>query len=262
MSVRTRYSIVKGVSEERAKRAIAEAAELFPGNPPRHSKWSDWTYVVTPKTFEAFVSDNLLVIADDAWLVAKEIARIIDAPHLELRVQESDHWDFSLYDQGSLIADFSTRVTYFDEDPNAPRPWKMGSVWAFSKAWDVPEERLAPYLMDWDTVGSSDYAHKGDKYQTGDWRQVFDFMRALGIDEPASSSKSFAFSVPSWGRARIGQPIWRRAIRKVSVWIKGTYPDVPKRTKAEEEEWRRRRASVQVVRVSLDDIIQRDRTDG
>ena len=70
---------------------IADATKVFPGDPPRHSRWSDWAYLVVPKSFDAFVSADMLVITDDAWPAAKEIARIVDAPHLERRVQESDH---------------------------------------------------------------------------------------------------------------------------------------------------------------------------
>lgn len=260
MSVRTRYSIIKGVNRGIAKKAIADATKLFPGDSPRNSKWSDWTYVVRPKAFEAFVAADLLVMTDDAWPVAKEIARMVDAPHLELRVQESDHWDFTLYHHGTLVADFSTRVAYFDDDPTSPQPWKMGSAEAFANAWGIPRDKILPYLIDWNTLPTSRICREGDKYPTDDWRQVFDFMSALGIDQPDNHPDRFTFSVPSWESAHARQPAWRRVIRKISIWMKGTYPDVPKRTKAENEEWKRRRASVQIVKVDLEEVINRDRT--
>jgi len=260
MSVRTRYSVIKGVNQEIAKKAIADATKLFPGDSPGQSKWSDWTHVVRPKSFDAFVSDDVLIITDDAWPVAKEIAQIVDAPHLELRVQESDHWDFTLYHHGAAIADFSTRVAYFDDDPASPQPWKMGSVGAFANAWEIPEDRILPYLVDWNSLPSSRICREGDKYPTHDWRQMFDFMTALGVSRPDNHPNSFAFSVPSWESAYIRQPAWRRAIRKISVWLKGTYPDVRKPTKPEEEEWKRRSVSIQVVKVQLEELIDRDRT--
>lgn len=259
MSVRTRYSIVKGVHQEIAHQAIADATKLFPGDPPRHSKWSDWTYVVVPKSFDAFVSADMLVITDDAWPVAEAIARIVDAPHLELRVQESDHWDFSLFHHDALIADFSTRVAYFDDDPTSPRPWKLGSAEAFANAWGIPQDKILRYLVDWNALPSPRVCREGDKYPTGDWRQVFDFMTALGINQPDDRRDSFAFAVPSWETAHVRQPAWRRVIRQISVWIKGTYPDVPKLTAALKEEGERRRASVQIVKVDIDEVIDRDR---
>ena len=136
----------------------------------------------------------------------------------------------------------------------------MGSAQAFANAWEVPEERIVPYLLDWSALSSTCFARNGDKYTTDDWRQVFDFMTALGIDEPNNNPNGFTFVVPTWERAYVRQPVWRRAIRKISVWFKGTYPDVPKRTKSEDEEWQRRRASVQIVKVSLEEVINRDRT--
>lgn len=227
MSVRTRYSVIKGVNQEIAKRAIADAIKLFPGNPPRNSQWSDWTHVVRLRAFDAFVSADVLVITDDAWPVAKEIARIVDAPHLELRVQESDHWDFTLYHHGAVIADFSTRVAYFNDDPAASQPWKTGSAEDFSNAWGISKDKILPYLLDWNALASSRICREGDEYPTGDWRQVFDFMSALGIDQPGNNPNTVTFSVPTWEGTYVRQPAWRRAIRRISVWIKGTYPDVP-----------------------------------
>lgn len=260
MSVRTRYSLIKGVNLEIAQRAIAEAGRLLPGDPPAQSKWSDWTHVVSPKSFNAVVVNDILVMTDDAWPVAREIARLVDAPHLELRVQESDHWDFTLYRQDAAIADFSTSVAYFDDNPASPRPWKMGSAEAFAKAWGIPENEILPYFVDWNSLPSSRICRTGDDYPTHDWRQIFDFMAALGADEPDGHPDKFTFSVPSWESAYVRQPAWRRAVRTISVWLKGTYPDMPKLTAAEEELWNRRRASIQLIKVDLNENIERDGT--
>ena len=83
-------------------------------------------------------------------------------------------------------------------------------------------------------------------------------MTALGIDQPHDHPDRFAFSVPSWERAYVRQPAWRRAIRKISVWIKGTYPDVPKRTTAQKDEWNRMRGNVQIVKLDLEEVMNRD----
>ncbi len=260
MSVRTRYSIVKGVNQEIANQVIAEATKLFPKAPLKPSKSSDWIHVAGSQSFDAFVSADMLVITNDAWTVAKEIARIVDAPHLELRVQESDHWDFSLFHHDALVADFSTRVAYFNDDPTSPRPWKLGSAEIFANIWGISKEKIQPYLVDWNALPCRRACREGDKYPTDDWRQVFDFMSALGIDQPDNHRDSFAFAVPSWEIAHVRQPAWRRAIRLISDWITGTYPAAPQPTVAEKKDRERRHASVQIDKLDIDEVINRDRT--
>ena len=152
------------------------------------------------------------------------------------------------------------RVAYFDDDPTSPQPWKKGSAEAFANAWEIPKDKILPYLVDWNALPSRRVCREGDKYPTDDWRQVFDFMTTLGINRPDNRPDSFAFSVPSWESAYVRQPAWRRAIRRISVWITGTYPDVPKPTEAEKKEWERRRAGVQIVKVDLEEMINRERT--
>src|SRR6476469_7920239 len=140
MSTRTRYSVIKGISPSSLKEVIEKASRLMPGPRPPGSKWSDSRKVVKPKEFLGAVTQKSFIMIDDAWLFAKEVATSLKAPHLELRVQESDHWDFTLYDAAEVVCDFSTNVAYFDSDPSAPRPWKQGNVDLFAQVWGVPRE--------------------------------------------------------------------------------------------------------------------------
>ena len=206
----------------------------------------------------ALAHGGALTIIDDAWLLARELARILDAPHLELRVQEGNHWDFTLYCGNNLIADFSTNVAYFNADSSAPRPWKQGNAELFSRTWNVPLARVAPYLIDWESLPAPEYVISGDHFPTGDWQQVFDFMQAIGVEAPHDNPDAFEFSAPCWQMKYVTQPWWCRVVRQISVWTKGTYPDVPRLTREQREEWERRRSSIRIVRVSLGDPKEND----
>ena len=256
MSNRTRYSIVKGILPDQVRGVIAETVQAFPGPRPHSSHWSDWQQVVRLKEMTAAIYDGGLVVIDDAWWLADKICRRVDSPYLELRAQEGDHWDFTVYYRGKVIADFSTRVAYFDSDVTASRPWKQGDANAFCTCWGVPLEQVEPYLVDWDSCLASGRARRSDEYPIGDCRQIFDFMRAIKVADPEEHPERFTFSVPVWGEAYVRQSWWRRAVRRVSVWIKGTFPDVPRLTEEERSQWRLRQGSVQVVRADLNQLLE------
>lgn len=258
MSARTCYSIVKGITPGRANEIIAEATKVFPGPVPKESRWSDWTHVVEPERFQALVCSDVLVLTDDAWRLAQEISRILDSPYLELRIQEGDHWDFTLYHRARVVADFSTRVSYYSADATAPRPWRAGDAARFSACWGVPLDCIVPYLIDWESPSTLRLAREGDKHPAGDWCQIFDFMRAIGIEDPFDHPNAFEVVVPAWSGTYVVQPWWRRVVRRISVWIKDVYPDVPRPTAAQREEWNRRAASVRVVTMELDQALGED----
>lgn len=230
MSPRTRYCIVKGISADRVNEVIGKASHAMPGPPPPGSKWSDWRRVVTPKEFWGVITRECFVMIDDAWLFAKELAGCLNAPHLELRVQEGNHWDFTLYHAGEVVCDFSTNVAYFNSDRSSPRPWKQGDLESFARVWGVPREDVSPYLIDWGSLTAPRHVVASERFPTGDWLQVFDFMNAIGIQPPEEHPDKFSFKVPVWTETYRPQWWWWRIIRSISVRIKGTYPDVPQLT--------------------------------
>jgi hypothetical protein len=206
----------------------------------------------------ALACPDAVVVTDDAWRLAAEMGRLLDAPYLELRVQEGDHWDFTLYHRTQVVADFSTKVSYFDSNPAAPRPWKLGDAAAFSNLWNVPLPRVLPYLIDWELLTAPRFVAEGDRFPAGDWRQIVDFMRVIGVEDPLDNPGHFQFEVPAWESTHSRQPLWRRVVRRISVWIKGTYPDVPRYTRDEREQWGRSRSRIRVVRVDPDDLVGHD----
>jgi hypothetical protein len=257
LSVRIIYSIVKGVDAASTRPALTEAASALPGPAPDNSRWSDHAYVHGEREMVGVVHGDTLCISDNAHQLAGEIARRTGALHMELRIQEGDHWDFSLYQANQLIADFSTRVGAWEPDSTAPRPWKRGSLETFARAWGVEPNAVEPYLIDWDALREPIYVEQGNEFRTHDWRQVLDFMRVIGVAAPDSHPERFLFSVPAWVGVRRRQPLWRRVVRRVSVWYKGSYPDRPRQTKQDRERWRRLRASVRIVRVDPKDLFDR-----
>lgn len=244
----TVYSVIKGVDSDQVQSLINEASTVLPGKKPQQSRWSDEVWAAGKRPMVGICSNGVLCIADNAWVLAFEIARRLNAVHMELRVQEGDHWDFSLYRSGAVIADFSTRVGAFNDDPDAPRPWKSGDIDAFADAWDVPVDRIAPYLIDWDAQSQPQWVVPGDRFQTGDWCQILDFMQAIGVTPPHGHPDRFEFEVPRWTSKYQRQPCWRRIVRRLSVWFRGAYPDAPRRTRAYRKERARLKARVHIVR--------------
>ena len=83
-------------------------------------------------------------------------------------------------------------------------------------------------------------------------------MRAIGVANPQEHPERFRFSVPLWEKDYVPQSFCRRLVRRVSVWIKGTYPDVPRLTEEEREQWRLRQESVQATRSDLTQLLEDD----
>src|SRR5262245_35144477 len=152
MGERTRWSIVKGIPAAEVHAAIDAALAVLPGPPPAVPRSADWKWTLGGREVQGVCTGEVLVLCDDAWELAQEIAVQRGLHELELRVQEGDHWDFTLCRGRDVVADFSTRVGYFDDGPSVPRPWKCGSLRVFVEAWGVSPDVVAPYLVDWDSL--------------------------------------------------------------------------------------------------------------
>lgn len=198
MGERTRYSIVKGIAAEEARGAIDEALTALPGPRPLTLSEATWQPIRSTRELTAVCAGGALVMHDDAWLLAEQIAVRHGLLHLELRAQEGDHWDFSLFRGRELIADFNTRVGYFESDPRVPRPWKRGTTETFAAAWNVPAGAIAPYLVDWDALQEPRRATPTSRSGSGDWCEIFDFMAAIGVPSPDAHPDSFSVRMPVW----------------------------------------------------------------
>ncbi len=122
-------------------------------------------------------------------------------------MQEGDHWDFTLQRGDQMLANFSTRVRYFNDSRKVGRPWKQGDLQTFADAWGIDPRLVAPYLFDWDrrrTPAEWLLRHKprrsmpDDKFCIGDVLQILDFMRVIGIAEPFGHPDRFELTIPVW----------------------------------------------------------------
>lgn len=248
MATRVTWSILKGITSADAAALLDTALAAQPGPAPRRSAWSDDRNATAVSTHAAIHEGDTLVLASECYVVACHIAASTGCPHMELRIQEGDHWDFTLTQRGQTIADFSTRVSAFDDDLAAPRPWKQGSLKDFLAVWKCEQADVEPYLIDWDRLRDPTWARQGDECATGNCFQALDFMRALGVIDPLGHPARREIRVVGWTTEYHPQPRWRRIVRRLSVWFKGTYPDVPRQTREQKEVWRKRKASLHVVR--------------
>lgn len=203
MGERTRWSIVKGLPPEQAQAAIAEALAALPGPPPATPPRSTWQPTRGAREVFGVCRGDTLTLCDDAWTLAQEIASRRGLFELELRVQEGDHWDFTLFRGREVVADFSTRVSYFDDDPRIGRPWKLGMPHAFAAAWGIPLDRVAPYLVDWDALPAPRLATPASRVPSGDWREVLDFMDLIGAASPYGHPDRFNIQMPVWTMAPV-----------------------------------------------------------
>lgn len=192
MGLRTTYTAIKRLSADQLRPWLAEAIAAMPGAERGAA------YRAVPKDYWAVHLGDTLVITDEAWILAKDAAARHGLLHLELRAQEGDHWDFTLCRAGDVVADFSTRVRYFDERRNPPRPWKRGNLAAFSEVWGVDPYVVGPYLIDWDLHRAPFRVRPTDRHNVGDVHQLFDFMPLLGIQEPQAHPDRFVVTAPTW----------------------------------------------------------------
>jgi hypothetical protein len=200
MGWRGTFSILKPVPAPLARAWIDEACASLPLHKPLIGDPAALRHV-EQASYVAVHHADTLTISDDAWQLAAEIAALHTLLHLELRAQEGDHWDFTLYRDSTIVADFSTRVGYWHEDRNdPPRPFKQGTRGAFLAAWGGDAARLRPYLIDWDSliIRKHRKSNPQDQHTTNDVYQVLDFIRELGAAAPHGHPNRFEFIAPRW----------------------------------------------------------------
>lgn len=270
MGGRVCFSVLRGVPLDDFPATAIDAARELMRTPPQQSKWTDHPYEPTPTKFVSLWSNDILtmsvwsslIVPDSAWPMAQALSRKYECPWMELRQQEGDHWDFGLWRAGEPVADFSTRVAAFDYEGVQPRPWKSGDPEVVAQTWGAPLARIERYLVDWDSLPRSvlgvEKAYETDSFCYGDCDQLYDFMRAIGACAPCGHPERIEFEAPTWQTRFRRQPWIRRVIRRISVKIKGTYPDVPRQTPEQRRLWELRKANVRVVERDLSSLFKGD----
>ena len=174
------------------------------------------------------------------YRIFHQVAKDLKFPWLEARVQIGSLWYYSLYDcNGEAIDKFSTCRQVWDQgetDEAEMHRWQ-GNADTLAKTLAIPVAPFERYLVNWGYVKLSsstfEYAHKGNKaYETdkasyGEWRQIFDFLRSIGVEDPqfdGPNSRHHAIFIPQ-DRRRPPIRVYARAIQnkiasKVNLWLR------------------------------------------
>ena len=227
---------------------LFELSKNDPQKVTKSSKWSDWVSVPGDIEYFYYHQNEMLVIYDGAFDIASKISCSLNLPHLELRIQEGDHWDLSLYKNNELVADFSVKKSYFNSNLSDKNPWKYGSYDEFIKIWGETNRDLSKYFVDWTSVNEDYKCYDTDRHNVNDYLQIYDLMDGFGISLPAEENGYSILKCKGWKGEYRRQPLFRRVIRKISVWYKGTYPDVPRQTPVEKEIWNERKGSIKIIK--------------
>jgi hypothetical protein len=130
------------------------------------------------------------------YLFCEAVGTRLSVPWLELRVQESSHWDYSLYRGSENLDNFSTLPEYWDDD-QARVASQRGNPPLLAAAWGVALPKIDNYLKQWGYVLNDDdglydtilcgKAYPNDEFEYGDFWQIYDFLRALGGLDPCDT---------------------------------------------------------------------------
>ncbi|MEM7146309.1 MAG: hypothetical protein AAF591_14325 [Verrucomicrobiota bacterium] len=123
--------------------------------------------------------------ATDAHPFFSDLADILQCPWIELRIQEGDHWDYTLHQASALIDRFSTSPAYWGLSPETYR----GDAALLAGIWQIAPAKIEAYLRHWtpELYTAKTRAYPTDAAAYGDYNQLFDFMRALDVAEPVDS---------------------------------------------------------------------------
>lgn len=143
----------------------------------------------------------------------KEIGKRLDCPWMEARIQDGNHWDYSLMQGGRELDDFSTFPQYYHRSSSKRNEYK-GNPQLLADTWGIPIKRIERYLVNWGDAGQrfaespfpflktvmvnsisgavnivsgrlkQNFKRKGkayptDEFEYGDCWQVLDFINAL-----------------------------------------------------------------------------------
>jgi hypothetical protein len=192
MSLRYTCRLVRTSDAAAFRRAVEGAARAFGG----HIEWGQvgrddecLRLGSTPTVQTLYLPDG---VCD--WRVFETISATMNAPLMELRIQEEALWDYSLCLGSKGLDTFSTLPQYWDypDKPDAEhlRKW-AGRPKLLAEVWQVPLERIERYFVNWGMEADPDdsgvfnavmdgKAYPSDQHPYGECRQMFDFLAALG----------------------------------------------------------------------------------
>ena len=186
MSSRLILRLYKCADEMRFHEAVLMAAKAM-SEPMR------WGYPTAPRdkiesAYQDGVHTTFVPWQQHEYAFSAELGHILDVPWIELRIQESNHWDYTLYHGKECLDDFSTCPQYYEDDEEHLK-LKRGQPQILSKTWGIPLDRIERYLVNWGTrinrkTKEEEFVLKGkaypdDEFEYGDYEQYFDVLRVL-----------------------------------------------------------------------------------
>jgi len=136
---------------------------------------------------------------DRAYQFCLEAGRCLNCPWIEIRIQEGSLWDYALYRGAELADKFSVAPEYWEDPDDVTddylHAWR-GKPEVLSKLWGLPLSAVDRYLVSWGfhlvDEDTSEFRLKGkaypeDKYEYGNPDQMYDVLRVLGGEFPATN---------------------------------------------------------------------------
>lgn len=177
-------------------RAFDEAARRLHGEilwdrPPDERHRAALCWAAVDRRVATYLSSEYGLVA--TGLVFRWVMWKLDAVCLHLRVQEGSLWDYTLFRGEAILDEYSTWPQYWGGGPADWRPYR-GSAPTLAAAFGVDVRRIERYLRPWKMRidKRSDFAicvdeskaYPDDEHPYGEWRQMYDLMRALNIPDP------------------------------------------------------------------------------
>ncbi|MDB5322083.1 MAG: hypothetical protein JWN40_3714 [Phycisphaerales bacterium] len=137
------------------------------------------------------------------WRLFEQLSEKVNAPVMELRIQQDVLWDYSLNIGSECVDTFSTLPQYWNYpeelDERESERW-AGKPKLLAELWQVPLGRIERYFVNWGMEPDPDdsdvfntvlkgKAYPGDQHPYGECLQMFDFLAALGGTEPVEGHR-------------------------------------------------------------------------
>ncbi len=172
------------------RRALASAIEAGGGRVLWDSKPSSAQIDLRVLEKPAVCLHYLPYLSGSEHLVAKLVGSRLNVPWIVARVQEGNHWDYSLFSAAEYIHSFSTRATYWGKRAYGVSAARAAAA-RLALEWGIETRTIERYHRPWDAPPwrriralrrrGRAYAH--DKSEYGDIWQLLDFIRALGGED-------------------------------------------------------------------------------
>lgn len=196
MATRLQIRLFKGMGKDRFRRASEEVIRSRGGEIHWDQEPADWQ-----ERLRTSHRDEVHAVFSPRWvggdfLLWKKVGETLNCPWMEVRLQESTLWDYTLYRGPDTLDCFSTFPEYWENDPDFLEKWK-GKPSVLAEVWEIPLEQIRDYVRHWGCRYLDDEsfgtvlrgkAYPTDRHEYSDPWQISDFVEALGAHYPSDDS--------------------------------------------------------------------------